>query len=298
MTESRTPPPGPDPDNARSGENMLENGPKTGEVASSSGAETAPDTVARQARSVRRGGGLRVLGIALGTLLVLVGIAAGLWAVARSVDTETMAFGPNVGLIVVDDINGSVTFDAGTNSELTVKREWLFSSAPEVDIVERDGTLRIAGDCGTFCRIHISGVAPAAAEIVVKTSAGDINVEGFEAGVDLTTDAGNITVTDVAGPAMLSSDAGWIRARVSDGDVDAQTSAGSINVEIRGDFARVSAISNAGSVRVSVPDGVYRVDAETSAGSTRVNVPTDPDATRVIVARSDAGNVTVDRLPQ
>jgi hypothetical protein len=95
----------------------------------------------------------------------------------------------------------------------------------------------------------------------------------------------------------LWTDAGWIRGSIVDGDVDARTSAGGIDLEIRGDFAVASAVTDAGSVRLSVPDDVYRVEAETSVGSTDVDVPTDPDASRLIVARSNAGNVSVDRLP-
>lgn len=53
-------------------------------------------------------------------------------------------------------------------------------------------------------------------------------------------------------------------------------------------------VSDAGSVNLTVPDGVYRVDADTSAGRTEIDVATAPDATRVIVARSGAGNVTID----
>jgi DUF4097 and DUF4098 domain-containing protein YvlB len=115
--------------------------------------------------------------------------------------------------------------------------------------------------------------------------------------LDLTTSAGSLTVTDVGGPAKLWTDAGWIRGSIVDGDVDARTSAGGIDLEIRGDFAVASAVTDAGSVRLSVPDDVYRVEAETSVGSTDVDVPTDPDASRLIVARSNAGNVSVDRLP-
>ncbi|HSL24775.1 MAG TPA: serine hydrolase domain-containing protein, partial [Acidimicrobiia bacterium] len=66
---------------------------------------------------------------------------------------------------------------------------------------------------------------------------------------------------------------------------------------VLGDFSRISAVSDAGSVNLTVPDDVYRVDAETSVGRIEVNVSTAPEAARVIVARSDAGNVTIDHLP-
>jgi hypothetical protein len=95
---------------------------------------------------------------------------------------------------------------------------------------------------------------------------------------------------------VLRSDAGSILGDLSDGEIDAQTSAGAIELEVLGNFSRISAVSAAGSVRLTVPDGVYRIDADSSAGSTKVNVADDPDADRVIIAHSDAGNVTVDRF--
>jgi hypothetical protein len=232
----------------------------------------------------------------LGGLVFAVAWSA-LWTLGRSRDSRTEAFSAPIDRLVVEDVNGRVSLEAGTATELTVEREWLFGGAPVVEMVEADGTLRISADCGAFCRTHVTGVAPANAELVVRTGAGDIVVRDFEGGVDLNTSAGDVTVSSISGPAVLRSDAGFIHGDVSDGDVDAQTSAGGIDLDVLGGFSRISAVSNAGSVVLTVPDDVYRVDAGTSAGSTEVDVADDPDATRVIIAHSDAGNVTVDRFP-
>lgn len=218
-----------------------------------------------------------------------------LWALGRSTDSRTESFTGPIDRVVVEDVNGRVTFEAGTETEVTVTREWLFWGAPDVDLVEEDGTLRISADCGAMCRIHVSGIAPSDAELVVRTGAGDVVARGFEGGVDLNTSAGNVTVSSISGPAVLQSDAGSISGDVTHGDVDAQTSAGRIDLEMLGDFSRIAVVSGAGSVRLTVPDGVYRIDADSSAGWTEVNVADDPDADRVIIAHSDAGNVTVDR---
>jgi hypothetical protein len=267
------------------------------------GPSPAPETrsdmsvgvTARQPR--RRHPVLWALAFLGGIILTLMVLGAVLWTLARSIESQTEAFASTVDQIVVEGTNGSVTFEAGSRGEITVEREWLFTDAPEVEIVESEGTLHITGDCGRWCRIHISGTAPAGTGLQVRTDAGSIDVTGLSGGLDLTTSAGSLTVTDVGGPAKLWTDAGWIRGSIVDGDVDARTSAGGIDLEIRGDFAVASAVTDAGSVRLSVPDDVYRVEAETSVGSTDVDVPTDPDASRLIVARSNAGNVSVDRLP-
>lgn len=275
---------------------MQENRSITGGVTSSPAPESRPDTSTKVRQPLRRRRGLRILAMVLGLMLLAVALAAVVWTLARSTDSQREAYGPTVDQIVVEGINGSVTFEAGASGEVTVEREWLFTNAPEVEIVESEGVLRITADCGSLCRTHVSGTAPARTGIVVRTEAGSIDIAGLNGGVDLTTSAGSVTVTDISGPAKLRTDAGWIRGSIADGDVDAHTSAGGIDLEVRGAFSRVSAITDAGSVRLGVPDDVYRVEAETSLGSTRVDVPTDPDAARVIVARSNAGNVAVELL--
>lgn len=239
---------------------------------------------------------LRIAWLIGGLTLGAIGFAIAwsvLWTLGKSDDTRTEAFAGPIDRVVVEGVNGRVTFEAGTATEVTVKREWLFGGPPDVQLVEADGTLQISADCGVACRMHVTGVAPGRAELVVRTGAGDVVARGFDGGVDLNTSAGDISVASISGPAVLRSDAGSIRGVMTSGDVDAQTSAGEIELEVSGEFSRISAVSDAGSVVLTVPDGVYRVDAATSAGSTEVNVANDPNASRVIVAHSGAGNVTV-----
>lgn len=269
------------------GDTQAERGP----VGTSTGTANPRTQPGRKGRRI-----LRIFAMMVGLVLLVLGLAAAAWTLGRSTDTLTESFSGPIDQVVVDDVNGRVTFEAGTASEVTVEREWLLAGPPDVEIVYDDGTLRIIANCGSFCRTHVSGSALAGVGIVVRTEAGDIEITGLEGGADLTTSAGNVTVTDIRGPATLRTDAGWIRGDISDGDVDAQTSAGGIDLEVVGDFSRISAVSDAGSVRLAVPDHVYRVDADTPVGSTRVNVTTDPGAAREIVARSDAGNVTIDRI--
>jgi hypothetical protein len=188
----------------------------------------------------------------LGGLVFTVAWSA-LWALGRSTDSRPESFTGPIDRVVVEGVNGRVTFEAGTATEVTVTREWLFGGAPDVEMVEEDGTLRVSADCGAFCRIHVTGVASATAELVVHTGAGEVVARGFEGGVDLNTSAGNVTVSSITGPAVLRSDAGSILGDLSDGEIDAQTSAGAIELEVLGNFSRISAVSAAGSVRRPFP---------------------------------------------
>lgn len=236
-------------------------------------------------------------------VIVVLGLAA-LWSLAglgpRSSDTMTQTFQEPVERVVVE-VNGTVSIEAGSTTEVTLEREWLLFGEPTAELVLEDGVLRVTSECGLFgfgCQSHVTATVPAESAADVTTSAGNVTVTAIHGGLDLTTSAGNVAVEDVTGPASLRTSAGGISGDVTDGDVEATTSAGTIDMTVLGDFSSLSAVTSAGSVRLTVPDDVFRVEADTSAGSITTNLATDPDADRVIVARSSAGNVTIDRISE
>jgi len=104
-----------------------------------------------------------------------------------------------------------------------------------------------------------------------------------------------VDVEGVSGPVRMRTSAGDIRGSVVSGEVDAQTSAGAITLTVSGSVERLSAVTSAGAIDLTVPDDVYRVDAETSAGSTDVRVRTDPASTRLIIAHTSAGSISIHR---
>jgi hypothetical protein len=238
----------------------------------------------------------RLLPTLLGVVLVVGGVIGLVWNLGRSTDTQTQTLNGPVDRVEIE-VTGSVTLDVSDTPSATVEREWLMS-APDVSITLDGGTMRIVATCGFLqfgCHTSVEASAPAGAEVVVTTAAGNVVVDGFQAGVDLTTSAGNVVVSNIVGPAVLRSSAGRIEGDITDGDIDAETSAGRIELDVYGTFATVSAETSAGSVELTLPDGVYRVDADTSAGNVSINVPTDPSTGPQIVARSSAGSITINR---
>ena len=233
--------------------------------------------------------------VLFGIVLLILGLAAVGWFGLRSTDTVAETFEGSVSRVEVA-VTGDVEVVAGDAVEAAVEREWLIFGAPEVELTLEGEVLRVEADCGFlrfWCRSNATVVVPSGAEVVADTAAGSIQATGTTGGVDLQTSAGTIDV-DVAGPTHLRTSAGSIRGTITDGDVDAQTSAGTVDLTLVGEFGRISAVSSAGSVELEVPDDVYRVDADTSAGSVDISgIATDPDATREIVARTSAGNITI-----
>jgi hypothetical protein len=111
-------------------------------------------------------------------------------------------------------------------------------------------------------------------------------------------DSGHIRLSGIGGSVRSSSDSGGIDAAGLTGDrLLASTDSGSISVSFDQAPWTVSAGTDSGSVTVLVPDDgtAYLVDTDTDSGRQVIGVPTDPDSERSIVARTDSGDVIVDR---
>jgi DUF4097 and DUF4098 domain-containing protein YvlB len=150
----------------------------------------------------------------------------------------------------------------------------------------------VLGPCDVDYRLTV----PRTVAVRVVIGAGSIDVRDVDGRVDATTEAGGIRLVGVGGPARASSGAGTVTgAALRSTDLEARTSAGSVNLTFAVGPETVVAASEAGSVTVVVPDDAtaYRVDATTDAGRERVEVRTDPTARRRIEATTSAGNVTV-----
>jgi hypothetical protein len=241
-----------------------------------------------------RGGCLRTT---LGLVLVVIGLGVLLaltWTLFRSIDTVSESFDGQVDRVVIET-DGQVDVEVGDVVEVAARREWVFGASPVVEMTLEGGVLRISSGCPGFnilCHASIRATVPESAEIFVQTSAGSVTVVGTTSGVDLSTDAGDVTV-DVSGSAVLATSAGSITGTIRDGEVDATTSAGSIELSLEGEFLGVSAVTSAGDVELTVPDEIYAVDADTSAGDVTIEVRTDPESDLEIRARSSAGDVTI-----
>ncbi|MFZ0014028.1 MAG: DUF4097 family beta strand repeat-containing protein [Acidimicrobiia bacterium] len=233
---------------------------------------------------------------AAGALVISIGaLILASWLVPTSTATQSEALdGPIDRLEIV--VTGGVSLVAGEQTKLTISKQWQLTGQPTVTVTNEDGAARVTGGCAFYqirCTTAVTGSVAPDATIVVRTSAGSIDVSGVSAGVNLETSAGSVSTHEVAGQAWLRSSAGDIIGEISDGDVDAETSAGRIELTLLGDFSSLSAITSLGAIELTVPDDVYDVGADTSAGSVTIDVRTDPAATRRIVAESSSGSIRV-----
>jgi DUF4097 and DUF4098 domain-containing protein YvlB len=164
---------------------------------------------------------------------------------------------------------------------------WSFQK-PTVTATEGVGTTTVNVGCpwwsfGIGSSLDVTVDVPAASNVAVGTSAGDIEVDGISGTFSMDTSAGSVDA------------AGLTSTRVS-----AHSSAGDVQLAFAAAPQQVDATSSAGDIAVLLPHAgmSYRVGARSSGGSTDVRVPTDPAATRTIQAVSSAGDITVTSHPE
>lgn len=223
-----------------------------------------------------------VLWVALG-LVVLSGAAFGLSAALERTSRTATIVTDRVRRIVVHADAGDVTVRAGLTGDVVVQRRdaWLLDR-PTVSERFGRGTLALTARCGRLrailrCRSDLVVDAPPDVDVVVRTSAGDVDLRGLTGRADVATGSGDIR-TERTEPITMH----------------ARTSAGDVDLDLFGQPARTVVHSDAGDVRVTVPYGPYHVDASTHGGAVRVEgVIRDDLAPQAIAAATDAGNVLV-----
>lgn len=234
----------------------------------------------------RRGAVLRrvlpVAAVLAGAVLVVVGIDRAV----TDTTTESRTLGADgVTSIVVETRAGNVTVTATDRDDVLVRSSatsGLFSTA-RPDVRHEGDELRAVGDCrgpGVLtCRVAFDVEVPRdlAATVVVDSTAGEISLRDLAADVDVEATAGTVELRDFAGEVA--------RVHTTAGEVDVEASAATRALDLR---------TTAGSIDVVIDDTEpLRVDASTTVGSTSVTANQSPDADRVVVAETTAGEIRV-----
>ena len=114
--------------------------------------------------------------------------------------------------------------------------------------------------------------------------------------VAIDTSAGRVRLARTGGPLRINTSAGNVDAEdITAEFVDATTGAGRIRMSLAEPPGRVGLRTGAGNIVLALPEtaGRFRVDAEAGAGRVDVGVANDPGASRAVIARSGAGNITI-----
>ncbi|MFF2515125.1 DUF4097 family beta strand repeat-containing protein [Streptomyces sp. NPDC058086] len=148
----------------------------------------------------------------------------------------------------------------------------------------------VVADCSAKHRI----VVPRGVAVKVVDGDGSIRAEGFKEAVGIRTSDGSVRVTNSSGALDLRTADGSIHALGIDSRrVRAQSSDGSVQLELGVVPDLVEARSQDGSLTIGLPHDTYRVTAESGDGSVRVSVPRDPASSHVVSAHANDGSITV-----
>lgn len=142
--------------------------------------------------------------------------------------------------IEMDVGNGDVDVRTGSDSGIHVQAVQTGGTAGDftVDVSQsndvvrvtqspKDGISSFCTDCGVNYRV----TAPDGVQMVIKTSSGDINLEGTNAAVELATDSGNVTARNLAQGIKANTSSSKIELHNVGGRLEATTDSGTINID-------------------------------------------------------------------
>ncbi|QIY95655.1 DUF4097 family beta strand repeat-containing protein [Streptomyces sp. S1D4-11] len=148
----------------------------------------------------------------------------------------------------------------------------------------------VVADCSAKHRI----VVPRGVAVKVVDGDGSVRAQGFKEALGIRTSDGSVRVTNSSGALDLRTADGSIHALGIDSRrVRAQSSDGSVQLELGVVPDLVEARSQDGSLTIGLPHDTYRVTAESGDGSVRVSVPRDPASSHVVSAHANDGSITV-----
>jgi hypothetical protein len=240
-----------------------------------------------------------------GAVVALVATAAGCGASAGDDrHPEHRAFALHGRTLTVDSDDSALEFVVAESAEadkVEVTRWFqghvVVGGDPRVTWAMKDDrlTLRmkcsgVVADCSARHRI----VVPRGVAVKVLDGDGSVRAEGFKEALGIRTSDGSVRVTNSSGALDLRTADGSIHALgIGSRRVRAQSSDGSVQLELGVVPDLVEARSQDGSLTIGLPHDTYRVTAESGDGSVRVSVPRDPASSHVVSAHANDGSITV-----
>jgi hypothetical protein len=219
--------------------------------------------------------------------LLLVGVAAvmGVWWAASTTTRE--GHYRVIGTLSAVDLDlgaAPVEIAGGAGGAVDVRRveHYAFGEPPRVTRGVQGSALHITSRCPETilgrCSVSYRIAVPDNVLVTVRTSSGDVRIDGLNASARVTTDSGAVSINRFCGFTLLATS--------SSGDVHGGAECSPDRIELR---------SGSGDVSATVPVGRYRVDAHSDRAVARVrNLTVADDAAFAIQALSGSGEVTVE----
>jgi hypothetical protein len=219
--------------------------------------------------------------------LLLIGVAAvmGVWWAASTTSREGhyRVIG-TLSAVELDLGAAPVEITGGAGGAVDVRRteHYAYGQPPRVTRGVQGSVLRITSRCPETilgrCRVSFRIAVPDNVLVNVRTSSGDVRIEGLNASARVATGSGAVGIDGFCGFTLVATS--------SSGDVRGGAECSPDRIELRSGSGDVSAI---------VPVGRYQVDAHSDHGDARVrNLTVAPDAAFTVQALSSTGDVVVE----
>jgi len=245
-----------------------------------------------------------VLAVVLAVLLVGFGAVTLVSLLARSHGHYAASY---TGISTVDvDVDFESLHVTSSDSGLRLERSYAWSIGRPTISQHRVGERLVVSStgCGFSVGLGCTGAVrlavPRGVTLHLHTDNSGVSIRDIDGDVDATTSNGEVEVTGTSGVLRLHSSNGRISGSgLRSPGVEASTSNGTVELSFLSAPDRAVARTSNGDIEVTVPsDGTpYQIDATTSNGSHRVSVPSDDAATRTIEAHTSNGTVDVRNVP-
>jgi hypothetical protein len=139
------------------------------------------------------------------------------------------------------------------------------------------------GDAGS---VDYSVEVPAGVPVTVKSSSGQVQVDGTSGPVDVSTSSGSVRVSNLAGPLQVQTSSGSVNLTNVSGEVRATTSSGSVSGTQLQHIARAQ--TNSGSVSL---ESVFADATQVTTSSGKVSLKLLPGSAVQLDVHSEHGSV-------
>jgi DUF4097 and DUF4098 domain-containing protein YvlB len=250
--------------------------------------------------------------VALLLLVAAMTTACGLTQEVRELPVEAMSFE----VLDLQTSSGQVVVTTGAEPSMTATMAYSGRTAPEVDLREEAGTLVVRVDCppgAWHCKVDFQVVVPSEVALILEVSSGSVEVTGTTGGVEADVGSGSLDLQDVGGGVQAAVSSGSIDlrdirgaltatassgtvqgVRLDSSEVYAETSSGTIVLELERIPDRIDASCSSGGVDVTVPVASYDLRLSTGSGSISVdNLTDDNGSPRIITIATGSGGIAV-----
>lgn len=244
----------------------------------------------------------RVFASGIAVLVLALGTAVGVGALAQHESVATTKYGPDeVSALKVDAQHSNVTVTGSSTREVIIERVARSGlTRADGDAVLVDGTLSLFSGCpnllpGLGCEVDFNIIVPSALPVAVNHRAGEVVLADLSGPVRLDVSQANVSLSRVTGDVQLQASQASLQAtglRSATAEID--ISLGSATIDFLAPPTRLYARASFSDLSLNVPPVLEGFDVSTDANRLSeidVSVPTNPGSPHEVRLSGTASSI-------